>query len=484
MYRVATLASAVVLSFSLAAPATAAVSAGARSRADLPDGSPDRAGARIGQNIAIPHERFSRVGRPAYADDHIVVKFAAATTSAARQNISLSLGGRQYRPARWGDFGRVTVAAGDDINALVKRFRNNPDVVYAERDPMAYAELDGVQAAAATNDPLYSLQWFLERIKFEDMQTINPGGGAGAVVAVIDTGVLYGNGVDCESGFPGGRGLDLGSANFVAGYDFVDDDNQPFDEGVGDTPTDPRFGHGTFVAGLIAATTNNTFGGTGIAPEVSIMPLRVLGLDGSGTFSAVAEAIDFAVAHGADVINMSLGGTSGSNALSSAVDAAHAAGVVMVAAAGNEGKSDAIDYPANYPAVIAVGATAYSDGRASYSNRGANLDLMAPAGANPFSVVGANDLRDAALSGSFLHDPTTGDTSCAFFWADGTSFAAPQVAAAAALLSSLGVDDPDLIRLLLNQGARDLGATGFDSDTGNGLLDLYKAHQGFGFSFN
>jgi len=483
MYRAATFVSLVALSLSLSAPASAALSGGSGSRS-LPGKSPQQGstGAKQGSIIAFPH--LSAQDRRVYADDHIVVQFAAATSSAVRRDITLSLGGREYRPAQWGDFGRVTITKTDDARALVKRFRENPDVIYAERDPLAYAAVGGVQAAAAPNDSLYSLQWFLQRIKLEAMQQINPGGGAGAVVAIIDTGVLYGNGVDCDTSFPAGRGIDMNSTKFVAGHDFVDDDNQPYDEGVSDTPTGSRFGHGTFVAGMIAATTNNAFGIAGIAPNVSIMPLRVLGLDGSGTFSAVAEAIDFAVAHGADVINMSLGGSSGSSALRNAVQAAHAAGVVMVAASGNEANDNSIDYPANYPEVIAVGATAYNDSRASYSNGGANLDLMAPAGESPFKVVGPNDLRDAALSGSFLHDPTTGDTSCAFFWADGTSFAAPQVTAAAALLASLGVKDPDLIRLLIDRNAHDLGAAGFDTDTGNGLLDLYKAHQGVGFSFN
>ncbi|HEX6200639.1 MAG TPA: S8 family serine peptidase, partial [Thermoanaerobaculia bacterium] len=180
----------------------------------------------------------------------------------------------------------------------------------------------------------------------------------------------------------------------------------------------------------------------------------------------------------------SLGGREGFGPLQQAVENAVRAGVVVVASAGNEALDpDApadVGFPARYEAVIAVGSTGFDDRRAGYSNPGPGLDLMAPAGESPGIVRGAT--RDAALAPSFLHDPVTGEVIYTLFFATGTSFAAPQVAAAAALLMALGVDDPEAVRFVLEETARDLGPAGFDQETGHGLLDLLRAHQGLGFA--
>jgi serine protease len=218
--------------------------------------------------------------------------------------------------------------------------------------------------------------------------------------------------------------------------------------GTDDDPTAPRFGHGTFIAAQIAAAANNGLAGAGIAPRVTILPVRVINDQNFGFFSDVADGIDFAVAQGARVINLSLGGSQGPDFLRLAVERAHRAGVVIVASTGNEAADpdapDDVSFPSRYPQVIAVGSTSFADRRASYSNFGPGLDLMAPAGDDASFVDALR--RDAALAPSFLFDPENGQATYASFWATGTSFAAPQVAGAAALLVALGVRDPDAVR--------------------------------------
>ena len=144
-------------------------------------------------------------------------------------------------------------------------------------------------AAAAVNDPYYPLQWGLVRIGGPTAWAVSRG--AGQIVAVIDTGV--------DSAHPDLQG------QLVPGYDFVDNDAQPFDEN----------GHGTLIAGIIAALTGNSVGVASVAPRAKIMPVRVLGSDGSGSSTAVSAGITWAVQHGATVVNLSLAQETGGQIL-------------------------------------------------------------------------------------------------------------------------------------------------------------------------
>ena len=241
---------------------------------------------------------------------------------------------------------------------------------------------------------------------------------------------------------------------------------------------------------MIAATIDNGLAGIGVAPRVTILPVRVLGIDGFGTSSDVAEGIRFAVDAGARVINLSLGGTGIAQVTREALQYAHDHRVVVVAAAGNDADdpdvfegdlgSD-VAYPARVPTVIAVGATDYDDQRTGYSNYGPSLDLVAPGGGATDRELPGN-VRDAVLATSFVFDPLSGDTLYGGFWATGTSFACPHAAGTAALLVSLGVDDPEAVRAMLELTARDLLGHGFDLPTGHGLLDAAAAHRGLGFT--
>lgn len=443
---------------------------------------------------APPRERIAvdldveAPGRPAAAD-HVIVRFAAEMPDWQRRQVVTAAGGGGFRPARRDAFTRVDVAPGDSVEALLERLHGVAGVVSAERDPLCWApairavSTGGAAATADFSDPLYSLQWTLQRIRLEEAVERNGTGGAGVIVAVLDTGVAFGSGAS----FPARRGIDLEGVSFLPGIDLVGG-GPPFDEGSGEPgfPQSARFGHGTFVAAQIAAQVNNGVSGVGIAPRVTILPVRVLGTGGFGTFSDVAEGIDFAVAQGAKVINMSLGGSEGAGFLQAAVERAAAAGVVLVASAGNEADEadppDDVGFPARYEPVIAVGATGFNNQRADYSNPGPSLDLMAPAGENAGSEVGPG-LPDGAVAPSFVHFPATGETIYSTFIANGTSFSAPQVAGGAALLIALGVEDPEILRNLLEVTVADVANPGFDQQTGHGLLDLLEAHRGLGFAF-
>lgn len=482
--------------------------------------------ARLRGRDILVHDRVIRSRDTAYATDHILVRFAPSVAPAMRSHISRSVGGREYVPARFGDFGRVHVAPGEDVTRLVRRLESSPDVEFAELDPLVWPHgraaatrarhaaaaqtrqqtinpsvstslrrgargtsrpISSTQIATVTPqaDPFFDLQWYLSRIRVPDAETLNSTRGTGVVVAVIDSGVLFGSGGDCVNSFPRGRGPDLGGVSFIPGVDLVDRGTPPLDQGNADEPGLRRFGHGTAVAAQIAAAVDNDLGGRGVAPRVAIMPIRVFPLFGGTPGSIIAEAIRFAADNGADVINLSLGGPEGSQAEAEAVRHAHSRGVVLVASSGNDADEEPgapVNFPAAFPEVIAVGASDFNDRRASYSNAGPELDLMAPAGDSGAEVggpVAGIPLLDATWVATFLTDPV----QCGYTYTTGTSFAAPQVSATAALLKAIGVQDPEVIRTLLQNGARDIGAVGFDSDTGHGLLDLFRAHAGFGFSF-
>src|SRR5947209_2168955 len=193
-------------------------------------------------------------------------------------------------------------------------------------------------------------------------------GGRGVTVAVLDTGVAYRNWRTFH------RAPDFAGTRFVSPYDFVSNNRYPID----------RDGHGTFVAGIIAEATNNRYGLTGLAYGASIMPVRILGTDGTGDAATIARGIRYAAEHGAKVINLSLQfdqsvTPSDIPDILSAIRFAHGRGVTVVAAAGNDDSAQ-VAYPARAPQVISVGATTKDRCLADYSNDGARLDLVAPGG--------------------------------------------------------------------------------------------------------
>ncbi|MFP5503858.1 MAG: S8 family serine peptidase, partial [Candidatus Sericytochromatia bacterium] len=231
-------------------------------------------------------------------------------------------------------------------------------------------------------------------------------------------------------------------------------------------PVDDDFGHGTHVAGIIAAVGNNGLGSIGLAWKTKVMPIRVLGVDGTGTTYDTAAAIEHAVAKGASVINMSLGSPDRSKIEEQAVARAIAAGVVVVAAAGNEaGSGNYLEYPACYPGVLSVGAIDPELKRASFSNFNSQVSLVAP-GVDILSTIPSRLVP--------------GGQGRAVGFLSGTSMASPFVAAAAALVLTVHPNwTPAQVAKRLTDSASDLtftgDAPGYDVYTGFGLLDAARA---------
>jgi subtilisin family serine protease len=261
--------------------------------------------------------------------------------------------------------------------------------IEATEGPVISVEVDQTVTATAgsnTNEPLYAgtapftpahRQTGIDQATFPQAWANVPSEGAGVIVAVVDSGV--------QASHP-----DLAGA-VVAGTDFI---------AAGDGTND-QYGHGTHVAGILAARDQDV-GGIGAAPMVTILPIRVLGADGAGTYSGLINGINEAVARGARVISLSMGGTSLSPMLEQAVARATAAGVVVVAAAGNDGNCGA-HYPASYAGVISVGATGQStDALASFSQRGPTVDIAA-SGTNVWSTYPGS--RYQTLSGTSMATP-------------------------------------------------------------------------------
>jgi serine protease len=312
------------------------------------------------------------------------------------------------------------------------------------------------------DDPGFPKQWNLPMIQIPDAWAVSRG--AGATVAVLDTGVAY------EDSPPYQRAPDLAGTKLVPGHDFVDGDDHPDDDIDPAAPDRPA--HGTHSAGIIAQTTGNGVGEAGVAPEAAIMPVRVLGRDGSGTDDQIAAGIVFAADHGAQVINMSFDSPDDRPMTRAAVAYAASKGVTMVAATGNTGRA-VVGWPAAYPDVIAVGAVRIDRTRPAYSSYGVlgDVDLVAPGG--DLSVDQNGDgAPDGILNQTMVYSTDTFGEQAV----EGTSAAAPHVSGVAALLIGSGLaTTPAQVRRALVGSALDLGPPGPDPMYGAGLVQARAA---------
>ena len=215
-------------------------------------------------------------------------------------------------------------------------------------------------------------------------------------------------------------------------------------------------GHGTHVAGIVAAVANNGIGVAGLAPQAKILPIRALDDNGVGYDSAITSAIIYAADHGADIVNMSLGGSAGSSAEAAAVAYARGKDVLVVAAAGNgRASGNLTSYPAAFPGVLAVAASDPTDEIASFSNTGSYVGVAAP------GVMVLSTYRDGGA-----------------VYMSGTSMASPYAAAVAALVRSAAPALPATgVAAAMTSTATDVGPTGRDDESGAGIVDPVAALQ-------
>ncbi|WHY55238.1 S8 family serine peptidase [Peribacillus simplex] len=318
---------------------------------------------------------------------------------------------------------KVEVPKGETTDNVIEELEEQKNVEYAEPNYL-------FKKMESPNDPAYIDQWHHKRLGTSAAWTKTMGSKE-LIVAIIDDGI--------------DRNHEDLKGKIVNAYDTVKNRKHIV----------PKGAHGTHIAGIIAGSANNGIGGTGVAPNVKLMPINVF--DGEYANTAdIIEAIHYAVQQKANIINMSLGDTSYSEALNKAVQEAYKKGVLIVAAAGNEGdmgKNVQRVYPAAFSHVISVAATDSRDRRPSYSNYHSTVDIAAP----------GDDILSTLPYGRYG-------------WMSGTSMATPMVAGVAALIWS---NEPKLnkteVEYRLYDSAVDLGAKGKDIYYGNGRVNAKKA---------
>jgi subtilisin family serine protease len=319
------------------------------------------------------------------------------------------------------------------------------------------------------NSDTTQLSWHLQQINVEEAWAITKGS-SNITVAILDTGIDFVHSELNHSAWINANEIpnnsiddDLnGYIDDINGWDWVSNDNHPEYE-----EEDPIHYHGTFIAGIIAGKDDNN-GIVGIAPDVRLMALKVVDTDLLiPNPSGLAEAVQYAINEGADVISMSLDLLIGPPGFHSSLENAITADIPLVASVGNTyvsegGGRDSITIPAVFSEVIAVGATNFYQERADYSNFGEELEIVAPVGDEQFDTE-EHIIRSISTENSFRYSY-------------GTSYAAPQVSAVIALIKSIRADlNVNDIRFILQNSATDISTPGWDRFTGYGLLNASAA---------
>ena len=426
----------------------------------------------------------ARAAAPAYAPHEVIVGYRP---DARRDDLALDTRVAPIRvaPASAARSRVVHLPRHESVAAAVRRLRARADVAYAFPNYIAHAAGDFYPDDRGRSQHAQGwerLQWNLlpgtgvdAPLAWSNLLNDHHAGGRGVRVAVLDTGVAYRNWHRFR------ESPDLHQTSFTDPVDLIAHNRYPLD----------RDGHGTFVASVIAESTNNDVGLTGLAYGATIMPIRVLGASGEGDESTIAQGIRYAVAHHAQIINLSLEflptqvrSAQAIPEIASAVKDARRHGVMVVAAAGND-ETQELAYPARLPGVVSVGASTKDGCLANYSNVGAGLDLVAPGGGSDALLPDAPACHPARSLPSIyqmtLSDPPHWSQFGYPRYYVGTSMSAPEVAAAAALViasSVIGPDPtPDQVLTRLEHTATPLPAGGQqpNSTYGWGLLDAGAA---------
>ncbi|MFZ0456124.1 MAG: S8 family serine peptidase [Ignavibacteriaceae bacterium] len=360
---------------------------------------------------------------------------------------------------------KVIINNPSDSSVFLNEIRSDPDVDFVQRSNVY--KIDYVP-----DDSLVTQQWGLKIIQAFDAWNITQGSDS-VLLGIIDTGIDYKHpdlknkifynpgemGLDKNGNDKRFNGIDDDNNGFIddyMGWDFTNRGGYPFDSTSGDylnwdnDPEDEQ-GHGTAIAGIAAAETNNISGIAGVAPKIKILNIRAFDPTGYGDEDDVASAILYAVKMGVKVINMSFGDVSFSYVLKDVIKYAYSKNVVLVASSGNSG-DDQAHYPSGYSEVISVGNSNEYDGVASSSSYGSTLDLVAP--------------------GTLI---LSTDKSGGYSEVSGTSASAPFVSASAGLILSLGNYTNEEVKQILKSTSDDIELPGWDIKSGAGRLNLYRA---------
>ena len=375
----------------------------------------------------LPRPQRPREVKDREFDPHsVLVRFKSGASAPAKDRALTSRGASRVGEVRGTGYVEArTIGAAPD---LLRELRSDPAV--------AEVSLDYERGTAALpHDPFFAgSQSYLDTVRLPQAWDLSKGS-TSQVIAVADTGV--------DGLHPDLQGVTVDGYNAITGAVVAagtnSDDN----------------GHGSMVAGIAAANTDNGIGIAGVAWTARVMPVKVLASNGRGYDSDIAAGITWAADHGATIVNLSLGGPADSSVLHDAITYATGKGTLVVAAAGNYG-SDRPLYPATYPEVLAVGATDKTGSLTDFSSWGDHIDVAAPG----FDIV-STGLNQQYVVG------------------DGTSFAAPIASGVAALVRTVYPSwTPAQVMAQLRSTARDAGPRGIDPYYGYGVLDAYHAVGG------
>ncbi|WP_047982206.1 S8 family peptidase [Ornithinibacillus contaminans] len=352
-------------------------------------------------------------------EGEVIVKFKDNTSVSAQSTVLAQVGANVKKDVDAVKSSFLVLEV-EDVEKVITALNNNPTIDYAEPNYI-------LSAAWSPNDTYFSPSYQYGLFNTDaDLAWDVAKGSASQEIAVLDTGVDYTH-------------PDL-DGKVIRGYDFVQNDNTPLDQN----------GHGTHVAGIAAAETNNGTGIAGMAPNTKILAVRVLDASGNGSLADIADGITYAADSGAEVINLSLGCNCATQTLENAVNYAWNRGAVVVAAAGNDGVSTTFE-PASYANVIAVGAVGSNNRKASFSNWGTWVDVMAP-GVDIASTYPSNR----------------------YVYMSGTSMASPFVAGQAALLKGQGKSNAQ-VRAAIQNTADYMSGVG--TYVRYGLINVYDSVQ-------
>ncbi len=422
----------------------------------LPMSSAFGAAAPIPPDAACRQSLFpgsaSDAAAPQFAPDELLVRFRPGVGHGRSEEILAAEGAASLRAVPKLDVRVVRVPPGLTVERAIERLSRMPEVEYAEPNYTLHA--------LQSSDPGLSHQWAPQKIGAPAAWGITSGSPA-VIIAVVDTGIDYRHpqlapNIWSNSGEVPGNGVDddhNGLKDDIRGWDYANNDADPLDDHM----------HGTHVSGIAAAILDDDPEGmAGVCPSCTLMPVKVLAADGSGSLDKAASGIIYAADNGARVINLSLGAPSGTTTLENAINYAWDHGVLVVAAAGNDAAEKML-YPAGYPNTMAVASTGDADLHSCYSNTGYGYVAVAAPGEKIYSTT--------------LVDAEGKPTYAAY---SGTSMASPHVSGLAGLLFSRSLLENknwtnSYVRSLIEGGAIDLGPLGVDGGYGKGRIDAWRS---------